>query len=181
MAIKLISIQQIADRYGYSYNAVKKWIQEGMPLDEVKNKAPEKEAAEWILINKINPLRSTSVKEEMDLERLREQKAKADLAMYAAQEKSGEIISVDIVQAELNKFCASLKDTLRLIPAKHAIELVEHADSVDNLKFKLKEIINAELMSVADLFEPEQVETEQEQEPEPEQSLIDIDIDIDID
>lgn len=34
MAIKLISIQQIADRYGYSYNAVKKWVQEGMPLDE---------------------------------------------------------------------------------------------------------------------------------------------------
>lgn len=46
MAVKYISITEIANRYGYSYNAVKKWVQEGMPLDEAKNKAPEKEATE---------------------------------------------------------------------------------------------------------------------------------------
>ncbi|HCA9562470.1 TPA: hypothetical protein MYJ90_001694 [Klebsiella pneumoniae] len=179
MAVKFISIQQIADRYGYSYNAVKKWVQEGMPLDEAKNKAPEKEATEWILINKINPLRNTSVKEEMDLERLREQKAKADLAQYAAQEKSGELISTDYVQSELNKFCANLKDTLRLIPSKHAIDLIEHADSVDDLKQRLREIIDEELLKVSELFEQEDIiqETDQDESEQPEQDLIDIDID----
>ncbi|HDY9092093.1 TPA: hypothetical protein RRI82_004551 [Klebsiella pneumoniae] len=179
MAVKFISIQQIADRYGYSYNAVKKWVQEGMPLDEAKNKAPEKEATEWILINKINPLRNTSVKEEMDLERLREQKAKADLAQYAAQEKSGELISTDYVQSELNKFCSNLKDTLRLIPSKHAIDLIEHADSVDDLKQRLREIIDEELLKVSELFEQENIiqETDQDESEQPEQDLIDIDID----
>ncbi|MBV0520493.1 hypothetical protein KTO43_14560 [Klebsiella pneumoniae] len=179
MAVKFISIQQIADRYGYSYNAVKKWVQEGMPLDEAKNKAPEKEATEWILINKINPLREVSVKEEMDLERLREQKAKADLAQYAAQEKSGELISTDYVQSELNKFCANLKDTLRLIPSKHAIDLIEHADSVDDLKQRLREIIDEELLKVSELFEQEDIiqETDQDESEQPEQDLIDIDID----
>ncbi|HHB7578907.1 TPA: hypothetical protein ACN7L1_000206 [Klebsiella pneumoniae] len=179
MAVKYISIQQIADRYGYSYNAVKKWVQEGMPLDEAKNKAPEKEATEWILINKINPLREVSVKEEMDLERLREQKAKADLAQYAAQEKSGELISTDYVQSELNKFCANLKDTLRLIPSKHAIDLIEHADSVDDLKQRLREIIDEELLKVSELFEQEDIiqETDQDESEQPEQDLIDIDID----
>lgn len=179
MAVKLISIQQIADRYGYSYNAVKKWVQEGMPLDEAKNKAPEKEATEWILINKINPLREVSVKEEMDLEKLREQKAKADLAQYAAQEKSGELISTDYVQSELNKFCSNLKDTLRLIPSKHAIDLIEHADSVDDLKQRLREIIDEELLKVSELFEPEDIiqETDQDEPEESEQDLIDIDID----
>ncbi|MBW6026271.1 hypothetical protein [Klebsiella pneumoniae] len=179
MAVKFISIQQIADRYGYSYNAVKKWVQEGMPLDEAKNKAPEKEATEWILINKINPLREVSVKEEMDLERLREQKAKADLAQYAAQEKSGELISTDYVQSELNKFCSNLKDTLRLIPSKHAIDLIEHADSVDDLKQRLREIIDEELLKVSELFEQENIiqETDQDESEQPEQDLIDIDID----
>ncbi|HGI7046369.1 TPA: hypothetical protein ACJTOQ_002598 [Klebsiella pneumoniae] len=178
MAVKYISIQQIADRYGYSYNAVKKWVQEGMPLDEAKNKAPEKEATEWILINKINPLREVSVKEEMDLEKLREQKAKADLAQYAAQEKSGELISTDYVQSELNKFCSNLKDTLRLIPSKHAIDLIEHADSVDDLKQRLREIIDEELLKVSELFEQEDIqETDQDEPEQPEQDLIDIDID----
>ena len=179
MAVKFISIQQIADRYGYSYNAVKKWVQEGMPLDEAKNKAPEKEATEWILINKINPLREVSVKEEMDLEKLREQKAKADLAQYAAQEKSGELISTDYVQSELNKFCSNLKDTLRLIPSKHAIDLIEHADSVDDLKQRLREIIDEELLKVSELFEQENIiqETDQDESEQPEQDLIDIDID----
>lgn len=175
---KYISITEIANRYGYSYNAVKKWVQEGMPLDEAKNKAPEKEATEWILINKINPLREVSVKEEMDLERLREQKAKADLAQYAAQEKSGELISTDYVQSELNKFCSNLKDTLRLIPSKHAIDLIEHADSVDDLKQRLREIIDEELLKVSEVFEQEDIqETDQDESEQPEQDLIDIDID----
>lgn len=179
MAVKYISITEIANRYGYSYNAVKKWVQEGMPLDEAKNKAPEKEATEWILINKINPLREVSVKEEMDLEKLREQKAKADLAQYAAQEKSGELISTDYVQSELNKFCSNLKDTLRLIPSKHAIDLIEHADSVDDLKQRLREIIDEELLKVSELFEQEDIiqETDQDESEDSEQDLIDIDID----
>ncbi|TDQ27281.1 hypothetical protein EDF75_1348 [Raoultella sp. BIGb0149] len=163
-----VSMADMARRYGYTFNAIKGWRAEGLPYSEIPNGIPEIEGTQWIIKNKIEPLRNTSVKEEMDLEKLREQKAKADLAMYAAQEKSGELISVDIVQAELNKFCASIKDTLRLIPAKHSIELIEHADSVDNLKFKLKEIINAELLSVADLFEPD-IEAEQDE------TLIDID------
>lgn len=176
---KYVSMADMARRYGYTFNAIKAWRAEGLPYSESPNGIPEDEGTQWIIKNKIEPLRNTSVKEEMDLEKLREQKAKADLAQYAAQEKSGELISIDYVQSELNKFCSSLKDTLRLIPSKHAIDLIEHADSVDDLKQRLREIIDEELLKVSELFEPEDVqETDQDEQDEPEESeqdLIDID------
>lgn len=175
---KYVSMADMARRYGYTFNAIKAWRAEGLPYSESPNGIPEEEGTQWIIKNKIEPLRNTSVKEEMDLEKLREQKAKADLAQYAAQEKSGELISTDYVQSELNKFCSNLKDTLRLIPSKHAIDLIEHADSVDDLKQRLREIIDEELLKVSELFEQENIiqETDQDESEDSEQDLIDIDI-----
>ncbi|HBQ5667878.1 TPA: hypothetical protein L7561_001450 [Klebsiella quasipneumoniae] len=131
---KYVSMADMARRYGYTFNAIKALRAEVLPYSESPNGIPDEEGTHWIIKNKIEPLRKTSVKEKMDLEKHREQKAKADLAHYAAQEKSGELISTDYVQSELNKFCANLKDMVRLIPSKHAINLIEHADSVDDLK-----------------------------------------------
>lgn len=74
----------MARRYGYTFNAIKAWRAEGLHYSESPNGIPEEEGTQWIIKNKIEPLRNTSVKEEMDFEKLREQKAKADLAQYAA-------------------------------------------------------------------------------------------------
>lgn len=113
-------------------------------------------------------MRGTSVKEEMDLEKLREQKAKADLATIAVKEKSGELISTDYVQSELNRFCADIKDRIRLIPAKHSIELIEQADTVENFKSVLKRVIDQELNDVSLVFSEPDIEPDQEPEQEPE-------------
>ncbi|MGC6547661.1 hypothetical protein ACP0HG_27035, partial [Escherichia coli] len=78
----------------------------------------------------------------MEKEKLREQKAKADLAQYTAQEKSEQLIPVEYVQSELNRFCADLKSVMRLIPNKHAIEILESASDVQTVKETLKRIID---------------------------------------
>ncbi|HCX4687888.1 TPA: hypothetical protein OZT14_003095 [Escherichia coli] len=156
MARKIyISMTDMAKRYGYTLNAIKAWRAEGLPYSDNPAGIPEDEGTLWIVQNKINPMRNISVRDKMEKEKLREQIAKADLATYTAQEKSGELIPVEIVQSELNKFCQSLKDSIRLIPSRHAIEILEYADDVHHLKHKLREIIDNTLLDMGDLFEQE--------------------------
>ncbi|EPC5872290.1 hypothetical protein ACRZ4V_003953 [Enterobacter hormaechei] len=164
---KYISLTEIANRYGYSYNAIKKWIHEGLPHVEAKNKCPELEATQWILKNKINPLREISTREALDIAKLREQEAKADLATMAVKERAGELIHVDYVQAELNRFLGNLKDSIRLIPAKYAIDILEHADSKENLKEYLRYLIDGTLEQLEPIFEePNLNHSEQDQDSE---------------
>lgn len=155
---KYISLTEIANRYGYSYNAVKKWVHEGLPHDETKNKSPELEATQWVLKNKINPLREISTREALDIAKLREQEAKADLAAMAVKERSGELIPIDYVQSELNRFLADLKDSIRLIPTKYAIDILEHADSKENLKEYLRYLIDGTLEQLEPIFEEPPIE-----------------------
>lgn len=185
-----VSIAEMAARYGYTFNAVKKWVSEGLPFNDKQssgpNGIPELEGTEWILKNKINPLREISTREAYDIAKLREQEAKADLATISVKEKSGELISIDYVQKELNRFCADIKDRIRLIPAKHSIELIENADTVDNFKKTLRGIIDNELNDIALAFDEPDIEqdtdtdkdSDSDSDSEPEQDSITDDIDL---
>ena len=154
MARKIyVSMTDMAKRYGYTLNAIKSWRAEGLPYSDNPAGIPENEGTLWIVQNKINPMRNMSVRDEFEKEKLREQVAKADLATYAAQEKSGELIPVELVQAQLNQFCQSLKDSIRLIPSKPGIEIMESANDIQELKEKLKEIFNRTLNELGESFE----------------------------
>lgn len=179
---KYLSIAEMARRYGYTFNAVKSWVAEGMPYvgkeEQGATGIPEDEGTLWIINNKINPLRNMSIKDEFEKEKLREQIAKADLATYAAQEKSGELIPVDYVQSELNEFVGRLKTAMRLIPNKHAIAILESASDIQTLKESLKEIIDDTLNEVGELFD-EEIESESESKSfEKTESESEIDIDL---
>lgn len=170
---KYISMTELALRYGYTLNGIKSMRAEGLPYVEQKG-IPEKEGTLWMVQNRINPMKNMSVKDEFEKEKLREQVAKADLATYAAQEKSEQLILVEYVQAELNKFCNDLKDNMRLIPNKHAIEILESASDIQSVKDTLKKIIDDALNGI-ELFEQDFNEDPNEMEPE---SETDIEIEI---
>ncbi|HAS0712530.1 TPA: hypothetical protein JF854_001501 [Enterobacter hormaechei subsp. steigerwaltii] len=166
-----VSMTEMAKRYGYTLNAIKSWRAEGLPYSDNPAGIPEDEGTLWIVQNKINPMRNMSVKDEFEKEKLREQIAKADLATYTAKEKSGELISVDYVQSELNRFCSQLKDKLRLMPKQHALEILASAVSVEELRDCLKEKIDQTLRELDTLFDDpdlqehsEDVQTEQADE-----------------
>ncbi|WP_139154984.1 hypothetical protein [Enterobacter cloacae] len=148
-----VSMTEMAKRYGYTLNAIKSWRAEGLPYSDNPAGIPEDEGTLWIVQNKINPMRNMSVKDEFEKEKLREQIAKADLATYTAKEKSGELISVDYVQSELNRFCSQLKDKLRLMPKQHAPEILASAVSVEELRDCLKEKIDQTLRELDTLFD----------------------------
>ncbi|HBT3063126.1 hypothetical protein [Klebsiella aerogenes] len=160
-----ISMTEMAKRYGYTLNAIKSWRAEGLPYSDNPAGIPEEEGTIWIVQNKINPMRNMSIKDEFEREKLREQVAKADLATYSAKEKSGELIPLEFVQSELNRFCGELKDNLRLIPKNYALEIMESADDLQNLKETLKHVIDESLEKVGDLFddfESDESETDNE-------------------
>ncbi|MDP8728343.1 hypothetical protein [Serratia marcescens] len=165
MKLIYVTMTDMANRYGYSLNAIKKWKSEGLPFDEEKGKIPEKKGTEWIIENKLNPLRAVSVKEEMDKERLREQRCKADLAQMEVALKAGALIEVDYVQAALNKYLTSFKDTMRGIARTETVGILESANDVKSLKAKLTEVINSKLNEIGDLILNEDM-LEDVEEPE---------------
>lgn len=170
-----ISMTEMARRYGYTLNSLKAWRAEGLPYSDNPAGIPEDEGTVWIVQNKINPMRNMSVRDEMEKEKLREQTAKADLATIAVREKSGELIAVELVQSELNQFCQTLKDNMRLIPNKHGIEILESAGSISELKETLKAVIDGALNELGDLFDQE-IEDETITETVETESEIDIDL-----
>lgn len=171
-----ISMTEMAKRYGYTLNAIKSWRAEGLPYSDNSSGIPEDEGTLWIVQNKINPMRNMSIKDEFEREKLREQVAKADLATYAAKEKSGELIPVDYVQAELNRFCSQLKDKIRLIPKQHALEILESAVSVEELRDCLKEKIDLTLREIDNLFEDPDLQEEDDVQSEQKDESEDIDL-----
>jgi len=153
----IVTLSDLAHRYGYSFNAVKSWRAEGLPFDDVKKSCIESEATRWIVENKINPMRNMSVKDEMDREKLREQKAKSDMAEYASFKESGQLISTEQVQSALNQYLTKFKDVIRLIPNEKAVEVMEAAIDQSSTKEKLAEIINHALTEIGDLLISEEM------------------------
>ncbi|MEL5373828.1 hypothetical protein ABK864_03570 [Serratia marcescens] len=152
MKLIYVTLTEMGQRYGYTLNGVKSWIKEGLPFDDEKKKIPEKTGTQWILENKINPMKEISVKEEMDKEKLREQKAKADLAQMQAAKEAGYLIETDLVQGALDSYVANFKDIVRAIPRNYALEIMTHSDDQNNLKNKLTEICNQVLNEIGDLM-----------------------------
>lgn len=152
-----VTLSDLALRYGYSFNAVKSWRAEGLPFDEGMKSCIESEATRWIVENKINPMRNMSVKDEMDREKLREQKAKSDMAEYASFKESGQLISTEQVQSALNQYLTKFKDVIRLIPNEKAVEVMEAAIDQSSTKEKLAEIINHALTDIGDLLISEEM------------------------
>lgn len=152
MKLIYVTLTEMGQRYGYTLNGVKSWIKEGLPFDDEKKKIPEKTGTQWILENKINPMKEISVKEEMDKEKLREQKAKADLAQMQAAKEAGYLIETDFVQGALDSYVGNFKDIVRAIPRNYALEIMTHSDDQNNLKNKLTEICNQVLNEIGDLM-----------------------------
>ncbi|EHK0928554.1 hypothetical protein AADD53_005231 [Escherichia coli] len=175
-----LTLTEISRLYGYTINAAKKWQERGMPFNTNTRRVPAKEGTEWVLKNIINPLKETSIKEQIDVEKLRRERALADAAERENQEAMNLLIPVGYVEQELAEYCGKVKQTILQIATIDALEILESATDQKTLKNKLREIIERRLNEVGDLFENadlgEDEEEElplmdepEEQEPEPEE------------
>ncbi|MCV5761301.1 hypothetical protein OFN40_29485, partial [Escherichia coli] len=77
--------------------------------------------------NIINPLKQTSIKEQIDVEKLRRERALADAAERENQEKMNLLIPVGYVEQELAEYCGKVKQTILQICTIDALEILESA------------------------------------------------------
>ncbi|EKF5501031.1 hypothetical protein OZQ09_004781 [Escherichia coli] len=180
-----LTLTEISRLYGYTINAAKKWQERGMPFNTNTRRVPLKEGTEWIAKNIISPLRETTVKEQIDVEKLRRERALADAAERENQEKMNLLIPVGYVEQELAEYCGKVKQTILQICTIDALEILESATDQKTLKNKLREIIERRLNEVGDLFENAELgEDEDEEElplmdePEQEESEEDDEFDV---
>ena len=169
-----LTLTEISRLYGYTINAAKKWQERGMPFNTNTRRVPAKEGTEWVLKNIINPLKETSIKEQIDVEKLRRERALADAAERENQEAMNLLIPVGYVEQELAEYCGKVKTTILQICTIDVLEILESASDQKTLKNKLREIIERRLNEVGDLFEnadlgddeEEELPLTEEQEPE---------------
>ena len=169
-----LTLTEISRLYGYTINAAKKWQERGMPFNTNTRRVPAKEGTEWVLKNIINPLKETSIKEQIDVEKLRRERALADAAERENQEAMNLLIPVGYVEQELAEYCGKVKTTILQICTIDVLEILESASDQKTLKNKLREIIEHRLNEVGDLFEnadlgddeEEELPLTEEQEPE---------------
>ncbi|KAB3469265.1 hypothetical protein F9Z48_21430 [Escherichia coli] len=167
-----LTLTEISRLYGYTINAAKKWQERGMPFNTNTRRVPAKEGTEWVLKNIINPLKETTVKEQIDVEKLRRERALADAAERENQEAMNLLIPVGYVEQELAEYCGKVKQTILQIATIDALEILESATDQKTLKNKLREIIERRLNEVGDLFENADLGEDEEELPlidEPEQ------------
>ncbi|EFO4089729.1 hypothetical protein J4898_004571 [Escherichia coli] len=180
-----LTLTEISRLYGYTINAAKKWQERGMPFNTNTRRVPLKEGTEWIAKNIISPLRETTVKEQIDVEKLRRERALADAAERENQEAMNLLIPVGYVEQELAEYCGKVKQTILQICTIDALEILESATDQKTLKNKLREIIERRLNEVGDMFENAELgEDEDEEElplmdePEQEESEEDDEFDV---
>ncbi|HAM6012170.1 TPA: hypothetical protein IB719_001109 [Escherichia coli] len=180
-----LTLTEISRLYGYTINAAKKWQERGMPFNTNTRRVPAKEGTEWIAKNIISPLRETTVKEQIDVEKLRRERALADAAERENQEAMNLLIPVGYVEQELAEYCGKVKQTILQICTIDALEILESATDQKTLKNKLREIIERRLNEVGDMFENAELgEDEDEEElplmdePEQEESEEDDEFDV---
>ncbi|EFJ3452903.1 hypothetical protein G5I55_004917 [Escherichia coli] len=180
-----LTLTEISRLYGYTINAAKKWQERGMPFNTNTRRVPLKEGTEWIAKNIISPLRETTVKEQIDVEKLRRERALADAAERENQEAMNLLIPVGYVEQELAEYCGKVKQTILQICTIDALEILESATDQKTLKNKLREVIERRLNEVGDMFENAELgEDEDEEElplmdePEQEESEEDDEFDV---
>ncbi|EES1677634.1 hypothetical protein ABQM50_002994 [Escherichia coli] len=169
-----LTLTEISRLYGYTLNGGgKRWLERGLPYNTNKRRVPAKEGCDWVLKNVINPLKQTSIKEAIDQERLRRERAMADAAERENQEAMNLLIPVGYIEQQLAEYCGKVKQTILQIATIDALEILESATDQKTLKNKLREIIERRLNEVGDLFENADLGEDEEEElplmDEPEQ------------
>ncbi|ECX4134646.1 hypothetical protein F6C01_25885 [Salmonella enterica] len=167
-----ITLTELSKTYGYTLNAAKKWVERGMPFNTHTRRVPKDKAVAWVLENVINPLKQTSVKEQIDLERLRRERALATAAEMDNREKMNNLIPVSYVEQELAEYCGKVKQTLLQVATIDTLEILEAATDQKTLKEKLREVITRRLNEVGDMFE--RAEPNESEEDETEIEITDI-------
>ncbi|EJB9279229.1 hypothetical protein MXH16_004431, partial [Salmonella enterica] len=147
-----ITLTELSKTYGYTLNAAKKWVERGMPFNTHTRRVPKDKAVAWVLENVINPLKQTSVKEQIDLERLRRERALATAAEMDNREKMNNLIPVSYVEQELAEYCGKVKQTLLQVATIDTLEILEAATDQKTLKEKLREVITRRLNEVGDML-----------------------------
>ncbi|EFS5733820.1 terminase small subunit, partial [Salmonella enterica] len=101
-----LSLKTIQDRYGYELSQISRWQDEGLDLTW-----PENQINNWIVTNKINPMRKgdPALKAEKMQEEIRLTRARADQQEIDTMKASGEMVLVNDVAGELAKYCLQLK------------------------------------------------------------------------
>ncbi|EBH2553827.1 hypothetical protein G3C74_004805 [Salmonella enterica] len=161
-----ITLTELSKTYGYTLNAAKKWVERGMPFNTHTRRVPKDKAVAWVLENVINPLKQTSVKEQIDLERLRRERALATAAEMDNREKMNNLIPVSYVEQELAEYCGKVKQTLLQVATIDTLEILEAATDQKTLKEKLREVITRRLNEVGDMFESAEPSESEEDETE---------------
>ncbi|HAZ3898387.1 TPA: hypothetical protein J1472_000070 [Escherichia coli] len=159
-----LTLTEISRLYGYTINAAKKWQERGMPFNTNTRRVPLKEGTEWIAKNIISPLRETSIKEQIDVEKLRRERALADAAERENQEAMNLLVPVDYIEQKLAEYCGKVKTTILQICTIDVLEILESASDQKTLKNKLREIIERRLNEVGDLFENADLGEDEEEE-----------------
>ncbi|ECW0786366.1 hypothetical protein F3Q20_02465 [Salmonella enterica subsp. enterica] len=148
-----ITLTELSKMYGFTLNAAKKWLERGLPYNTNTRRVPKEKAIQWVLENVINPLKQTSVKEQIDLERLRRERALATAAEMDNREKMNSLIPISYVEQELAEYCGKVKQTMMQIATIDTLEILESATDQKTLKEKLREVIDRRLNEVGDIFE----------------------------
>lgn len=128
-----------------------------------------KEIDQWILINIIQPLRNTDVKEQIEKEKLRKISLEADLVEIELNISTEKVLSTDYVTQTLTGYFAALRGVLRSIPASIYVELFESEDA-DTLRIKLEERIDEKLRELGS-YEYEEQPEEDDEDSEPESEI----------
>lgn len=158
---------EIAERMGVNDSTVsREWAKRGIPHPK---KASKKEIDQWILINIIQPLRNTDVKEQIEKEKLRKISLEADLVEIELNISTEKVLSTDYVTQTLTGYFAALRGVLRSIPASIYVELFESEDA-DTLRIKLEERIDEKLRGLGS-YEYEEQPEEDDEDSEPESEI----------
>lgn len=167
-----ITLTELSRLYGFTLNAAKRWIDRGLPYNTHTRRVPKDKGVAWVLENVINPLKQTSVKEQIDIQRLRRESALALAAEMDNREKMNNLIPVSYVEQELAEYCGRVKQTLLQIATIDNLEILEAATDQKALKEKLREVITRRLNEVGDMFE--NADPNESEEDEEEIELTDI-------
>ncbi|MBC5790626.1 hypothetical protein [Providencia sp. JUb39] len=147
-----ITLTELSKMYGYSYQAVKKWQERGMPFNYNTRRAPKQKAITWVLENILNPLREVDVQQQIQQEKLKKVRAEVAGIEMKNRIEMGGLIPVSYAETALSGFCASVKQTMLQIATIDSLEILEAATDQKAIKEKLFEIIEKRLNEIGDIM-----------------------------
>lgn len=141
-----ISYSELSKRYGYDVSVIsREWVARGLDCTKSEN-----EIYIWIRANIMEPLRNTSIKEQIEQERLKKLTAERHLVDLELSLKTGSVLDSVYVETILTSYLHEIKTTLRAIPSKVYLELFALNDAKD-LRDRLKEEIDKTLYQLGEM------------------------------